>query len=92
MPFYSLLVRGRVQGVGFRAYCAREAQRMKINGFVRNLKDGRVEVVCEVDESQLADFQQLIQQGPRYSKVEELLISECAATELEQGFQILRDL
>ena len=48
---------GRVQGVGFRAFCADEAIRLQVEGFARNLGDGRtVEVVAEADEPTLRRF------------------------------------
>lgn len=50
--FYS----GAVQGVGFRFTAERAAMALGITGWVKNLCDGRVEVVCEGDESSLKDF------------------------------------
>jgi acylphosphatase len=50
--FYS----GRVQGVGFRFTAVSLAGKLEVNGFVRNLGDGRVEVVAQAGEKVLADF------------------------------------
>jgi acylphosphatase len=47
---------GTVQGVGFRFAAERLARRFPVTGFVRNLKDGRVEVIAEGDEKSLVEF------------------------------------
>jgi acylphosphatase len=47
---------GRVQGVGFRYTCHDLARGFAVGGYVRNLRDGRVEVVAEAEESELDDF------------------------------------
>lgn len=54
--FYS----GSVHGVGFRYTAARIASSLSIKGWVRNVEDGRVEVVCEGNESELKEFMQKI--------------------------------
>lgn len=58
--FYS----GRVQGVGFRFTAERIAHALGINGWVRNLRDGRVEVVAEGDGPKLTEFLDRIEKGP----------------------------
>lgn len=61
---------GRVQGVGYRAFCADEAMRMQVQGYARNLPDGRVEVVAESDESTLRIFVERLREGPAFSRVD----------------------
>lgn len=51
-----ILYSGRVQGVGFRFTAEAIARKFKVNGWVSNLRDGRVEVVAEGEESALKDF------------------------------------
>jgi acylphosphatase len=51
-----VLFSGRVQGVGFRYTCRSLAQRFEVAGYVRNLPDGRVELVAEGDRSELDEF------------------------------------
>ena len=87
MAAYRYLVSGRVQGVGYRYFAMRTAESLGIKGFVRNLVDGRVEVVCEGPEAVLAEFEQQLRQGPAFASVSSV---ERAATEPrgDRGFQV----
>ena len=67
--FYAL-VRGRVQGVGFRFEAIREAERLKINGWVRNTYSGDVEVWAEGSRENLDTFKTWLHRGPPYSRVD----------------------
>lgn len=61
---------GRVQGVGYRAFCADEAIRLQVSGYAKNLGDGRtVEVVGEADEPTLRRFIERLREGPGASHV-----------------------
>ena len=61
---------GRVQGVGYRYFAMRSAEALGVSGFVRNLVDGRVEVVGEASEEVLAEFEGTLRQGPAFSAVQ----------------------
>jgi len=63
-------VHGRVQGVGFRYSAIREAQRLKLNGWVRNTDSGDVEVWAEGPQEALDLFLAWLQRGPSYSRVD----------------------
>jgi acylphosphatase len=63
------LVSGFVQGVGFRYFTQRVAGRLKLNGYVRNLGDGRVEAYAIGSEKQLADFRAELLRGPGAANV-----------------------
>ena len=64
------LVAGVVQGVGFRWFVARRARQLRLTGFVRNLPDGRVEVVASgLAEGQTA-LHALLLRGPEMANVE----------------------
>lgn len=67
---YRYLVSGRVQGVGYRYFAMRAADTLGITGFVRNLVDGRVEVVGEGPEEVLAEFEEKLRQGPAFAAVD----------------------
>ncbi|MFH1225014.1 MAG: acylphosphatase [Candidatus Diapherotrites archaeon] len=65
-------VSGRVQGVFFRAHAKRQAEALGISGWVRNLQDGRVEVLAEGAEEKLREFEKWLRSGPDSAEVERL--------------------
>ena len=65
----SLLVSGRVQGVGFRWFVARQAKALGISGWVRNLPDGRVEIAASGPKSALLQFESAVAEGPPFANV-----------------------
>ncbi len=65
-----MLISGRVQGVCFRAYTCEEARRLRLTGTVRNLPDGRVEVVAAGDPERIRQLEGFCRQGPPYALVE----------------------
>ncbi len=77
-------VSGRVQGVGFRFFAQREADKIGVSGFVRNLEDGRVEVVASGREEQLAQLRAALERGPRFSSVESV-VEEVAEAQANDG-------
>ena len=83
-----LLVIGRVQGVFFRASILHEAERFHLNGFVRNLADGRVEVVAEGEEADLKRMIDWSRKGPPDAMVEHVDIAWAEATGGFESFQI----
>ena len=64
------IVRGRVQGVGFRWFVMREAARLDLAGYVRNLPDGTVEVVAQGAVSALASLESALRHGPPAARVD----------------------
>jgi acylphosphatase len=64
------IVRGDVQGVGFRWFVAREAQRLGVGGFAQNLPDGTVEVVSEGTEAALDTLERHLNRGPAMARVD----------------------
>ena len=67
------VVYGRVQGVGFRYFTWKEAERIGIKGTVRNCVDGSVEIIAEGNDDQLQDFYNWLKVGPRTASVEQVL-------------------
>src|SRR5574340_1223088 len=66
------IVRGRVQGVGFRWYVEREARTLGLNGWVRNNFDGSVEVLAMGTREQLLQLRRRLRQGPREARVDDV--------------------
>jgi acylphosphatase len=62
-------VSGIVQGVGYRYFAMRIAQRLDLSGFARNLPDGRVEVYAAGSASKLAEFRKELERGPQGASV-----------------------
>jgi acylphosphatase len=75
------LVSGVVQGVFFRASTSQRAHELGVSGFVRNLADGRVEVVASGSEQTLAELQTWLHQGPPSARVEAVERTELPAQE-----------
>jgi acylphosphatase len=69
VPAYRYVVRGRVQGVGYRYFVLRQADLLGLAGFARNLADGSVEVVAEGSEGALADLEARLREGPSFAEV-----------------------
>ena len=66
------VVRGRVQGVGFRWFVEREAHLLGIAGWVRNNPDGSVEVLAMGTREQLAGLRSRLREGPRAARVDDV--------------------
>ncbi|HEY1472856.1 MAG TPA: acylphosphatase [Pseudolabrys sp.] len=77
-----MIVRGRVQGVGFRAFVEREALRRGLEGWVRNCRDGSVEAVFAGEPAVVADMIEACRRGPRLAHVEALDQREGTEAEL----------
>jgi acylphosphatase len=75
------LIRGRVQGVGFRWFVHREAAELQLHGWVRNTDAGDVELVASGDAASLAELRTALHQGSRGSRVDYVLEHELADTE-----------
>ena len=63
------LVSGMVQGVGYRYFTQDAAEKLRVSGFVRNRRDGRVEVFAMCTPQQHAEFRAQLQRGPRFASV-----------------------
>jgi acylphosphatase len=82
------LIRGRVQGVGYRAFVRRRALDLKISGYVENLPDGRVEVVAEGERSELEHLLVLLREGPPHADVEDIDITWSHGGAMPRGFYV----
>ena len=82
------LVRGRVQGVGYRYFVLEAAHRLGVTGFVCNLRTGDVEVYAEADDAKLNLFKRELEEGPGMARVDELRENDVPATGAYSSFQI----
>lgn len=71
-------VTGRVQGVSYRQHTEEQAERLGLDGWVRNLADGRVEVLLEGDEVAVRELAAWLEQGPKQAKVDAVELQEQA--------------
>jgi acylphosphatase len=83
-----LFVSGRVQGVFFRAHTRDLAQKLGLSGFVRNLPDGRVEVVAEGPEEKLQELIEFCYRGPPLAHVTHVEIHWEEPTGEFRGFSV----
>jgi len=72
MSLRGWIIRGRVQGVGFRWFVMREAERLKLGGYARNLPDGSVEVVSQGPEEALETLEAHLKRGPSHARVDDV--------------------
>ncbi|MFJ5671922.1 acylphosphatase [Bacillus safensis] len=69
MIHYHAIVKGRVQGVGFRYFVQGEAVNRGLKGWVRNTGEGHVELKVEGEQQKLHDFLKAVRKGSPFSKV-----------------------
>jgi len=82
------VVRGQVQGVGFRWFAQRMASRLELAGWVANRADGSVEVLAEGPESDLAALLTALREGPSSAQVTEVEVTWLAPRGQPAGFAI----
>ena len=82
------VVRGRVQGVGYRAATAQQGRQQGVAGWVRNLVDGAVEVVAEGDEQAVLGFLEYLRRGPNGARVTHVDTEWTEARSDLHGFEI----
>lgn len=89
MPTIHLFVKGKVQGVFYRATAKKIADKLKLTGWIRNTKDDDVEISATGDEEQLHQFINWCKQGPEKANVEDVIVTEETETPFEE-FKIIR--
>ena len=83
-----IFVHGMVQGVGFRFFVRKLAQRMVMNGWVRNCMDGSVEIMAEGEKGLLEDFIKEVRIGPAFSNVTQIKTEVMDTLSHFTGFEI----
>ena len=85
-----VLIRGKVQGVGFRAFTQYHANRRHLHGWVRNQAEGGVELEIQGPRQSIDKFLQAMNQGPPLSQVLQITVDWKEPNRQTEGFQILR--
>ena len=83
-----VIAHGHVHGVFFRDSTRREAERLGVDGWVRNVEDGTVEAVFEGEPSAVEAMVELCRSGPGRARVERLVVDEGGPLEDLRGFEI----
>ncbi len=83
-----LVVSGLVQGVGFRYFVVQAARRLEITGYVRNLRDGTVEIVVEGSPIDVRALEMDVLAGPRHGRVDRIETADMAVSEQHIGFDV----
>ena len=86
MSSLRVVATGRVQGVGYRAFVEREAQRLGLSGWARNRADGSVEAVIAGQAAALEAMLAEMRRGPTHARVADLAVEPCEAP--PPGFSI----
>lgn len=85
---FKAIVRGTVQGVGFRYFTMRQAQKLGVTGYVRNLPNGDVEVCAEGDQETLSSLLAAVKRGPLGAYVQDVNVDWQNASEQYPDFRI----
>ncbi len=88
MKRFKITVSGRVQGVFYRDFARREAEKLGINGYVKNLSNGNVEIVAEGEDRIMEKFLAICRKGPLMAFVKGAEIREEPPTNEFEGFDI----
>ena len=86
-----ITIKGTVQGVFFRDFIKENADKLELKGFVRNLDDGKVEIVCEGEIDNVDKLYGICKEGPKHAKIKKFYkpeeFEELRKIGLEMGFR-----
>jgi len=86
-----MMLKGKVQGVFFRDFAKQNANKMGLVGYVKNLRNGDLEIVVQGDEIKLDQYRKLCKSGPMFAKVEDMGFEELEIDDPEEyGFFDIR--
>jgi len=81
-------IQGRVQGVGYRWFAKEQAERLDLNGYVKNLYNGDVEVYAEGEREVISQYMTVLNQGPPFAHVLEIKYTEMETEGRYNRFQV----
>lgn len=85
---YSIIVDGRVQGVGFRYFTQMIAVRYNLTGWCKNLNDGKVQIEVQGLKENVLNFISVIRKGNNFSRIDDMNLSELTVKEDEKKYRI----
>ncbi len=83
-----IVVKGRVQGVGYRYFILRHAQDLGLGGYVRNLPNGDVEIVAEGDRMLIEELIRFAERGPVFAHVQDVEVEWRPASGEHKRFEV----
>jgi len=83
-----IIVAGKVQGVFFRASAKKQADLLGVQGFARNLPDGRVEIIAKGEQQALQQLTEWCRRGPMLARVSDVSVGETQNSDHFTGFDI----
>jgi acylphosphatase len=86
---FEIIVKGSVQGVGFRRFVFENAKKLKLKGYAKNLSNGNVEILVAGDEEKIKELYEACKIGPPLARVEEVEIKQTSKKIKGDGFFIL---
>jgi len=89
MPTVHLLIKGKVQGVFYRATAKEIANELGVTGWIKNTREGNVEVTVSGNEQQVEKFMKWCKQGPDKATVDEVIVTQMEEA-IFNGFMIIR--
>ncbi|MFH0864356.1 MAG: acylphosphatase [Candidatus Gottesmanbacteria bacterium] len=85
-----ILITGFVQGIGFRSFIRSQAKKLGLTGWVRNLHNGRVEILVQGEEEKIKKLIEACREGPSMAEVDDLTIEWNEKNEIFDSFRILK--
>lgn len=89
MPTVHLVIKGKVQGVFYRATAKEMAEKLSLNGWIKNTAEGHVEATIQGSQEQIDQYIAWCWKGPARAKVDAIEINETPEIQLN-GFQVVR--
>lgn len=90
MPTVHLIIKGKVQGVFYRACAREEAEKLGITGWIKNTREGNVEAMINGDQKDIYRYISWCRKGPSRARVENVEVIRVEDREFE-GFKVIRD-
>lgn len=87
---FKITINGTVQGVFFRNFIKENAEKLNLGGFVRNLEDGRIEIIVEGDHENIKKFVEICKKGPKFANIRETKVEERSYSGELREFKIIR--